>query len=65
MNKIQDMYFLHKNFDNIKFPMAKLIHDEFNKLRNQYVRVLKEQAAQTALNVKKLQKKKEEALLLQ
>jgi hypothetical protein len=59
------MYFLHKNFDNIKFPMAKLIHDEFNKLRNQYVRILKEQAAQTALNVKKLQKKKEEALLLQ
>jgi hypothetical protein len=32
-NRYQDMYFLHINFDNIKFPMAKLIHDEFNKLR--------------------------------
>jgi hypothetical protein len=51
------MYFLHKNFDNIKFPLAKLIHDEFNKLRNQYLKILKEQAAQTSLNVKKIQRK--------
>ena len=60
-HKIQDMYFLNKNFDNIKFPLAKLIHEEFNKLRQQYLKILKEQAAQTNLNVKKIQKKKEES----
>jgi hypothetical protein len=54
------MYFLHKNFDNIEFPMAKLIHEEFNKLRNQYLKILKEQAAQTNINVKKFQRKQEQ-----
>ena len=44
--RYQDMYFLSSNFDVIKFPLARLIHDEFDKLRNKYLKNLKEQAQQ-------------------
>ena len=47
-------YSLQKNFHLIKFPLGKFIHEEFNKLRSQYVKILKDQAASTAMNVKRI-----------
>jgi|LauGreDrversion4_2_1035121.scaffolds.fasta_scaffold267858_2 hypothetical protein len=47
------MYFLTTNFDNIKFPLAKLIHDDFMKLKNQYLKTLKEQANRSLMKERK------------
>ncbi len=40
--EIQDLYYLQRNFHFIKFPLGKFIHEEFNKLRSQYVKILKD-----------------------
>ena len=51
------MYFLQRNFHNIKFPLGKFIHEEFAKLRSQYMKILKDQAAMTFMNLKRITQK--------
>ena len=58
--EISKMYILQMNFHMMKFPLGKFIHEEFIKLRSQYVKILKDQAAQTSMNVKKISLKMEQ-----
>ena len=53
-------YSLQRNFHLIKFPLGKFIHEEFIKLRSQFVKILKDQAAQTSMNVKRISLKMEQ-----
>jgi hypothetical protein len=43
--EMPNLYSLQRNFHFIKFPLGKFIHEEFIKLRSQYVKILKDQAA--------------------
>ncbi|CDW84752.1 UNKNOWN [Stylonychia lemnae] len=36
--RIQDMYYLTENFDRIKFPLARVIHKQFQQLKIQFMK---------------------------
>lgn len=62
-NSNQDIYYPMTNFDKIRFPLARIIHQEFIKLRSQYLKILREQNQQLNLQINKDINKQKETLV--